>query len=378
MTKGKRGLAVVALAMTLAVVPCAAWADETDNAAGLLLVAEAEVSDAVESDAEDASSGAEEIEEDAAEEEPTGDLADDVAGGDGDESDAEPSFAPHWECHDSLWYYYDAEDTPRVGWLCDKNLWYYLDRTTGAMRTGWVRDKGAWYWCDLAKGFMRTGWVCDRSTWYWFDAKGRMRTGWVCDDGAWYYLDRVTGAMCTGWLELDGERYYLDPRTGAMMVGERTIDGTTYSFNDRGVEAASTVYGRRAMALVGNYSSSTDWMIFVFDADCRTVILHRENGSWRVVKDWVCSPGRPGATVHGVFHIGNRGLAFGGGSYTCYYWTQFYGAWLFHSVLYNAGTYTIQDGRLGMRISHGCVRLAIEDAKYIHDTIPTGTTVVVS
>lgn len=34
------------------------------------------------------------------------------------------------------------------------------------------------------------------------------------------------------------------------------------------------------------------------------------------------------------------------------------------------------DDRLGMNLSHGCVRLATSNAKWIYDNIPTGTTVV--
>ena len=35
------------------------------------------------------------------------------------------------------------------------------------------------------------------------------------------------------------------------------------------------------------------------------------------------------------------------------------------------------DGRVGIPLSHGCVRLVIDNAKWIYDTIPAGTTVVV-
>jgi lipoprotein-anchoring transpeptidase ErfK/SrfK len=38
---------------------------------------------------------------------------------------------------------------------------------------------------------------------------------------------------------------------------------------------------------------------------------------------------------------------------------------------------SIQDGRLGINASHGCVRLSLSDAKWIYDNIPSGTTVVV-
>ena len=37
--------------------------------------------------------------------------------------------------------------------------------------------------------------------------------------------------------------------------------------------------------------------------------------------------------------------------------------------------YDEKDGTLGKRVSHGCVRMAIENARFIHDNIPYGTTV---
>ncbi|MCD8365775.1 MAG: L,D-transpeptidase family protein, partial [Clostridiales bacterium] len=65
-------------------------------------------------------------------------------------------------------------------------------------------------------------------------------------------------------------------------------------------------------------------------------------------------------------------------SYTCWYYTQFYGNYLFHSVLYYPGSMTrVKDGRLGMNLSHGCVRLSMTNAKWIYDNIPIGTKVYV-
>lgn len=78
-----------------------------------------------------------------------------------------------------------------------------------------------------------------------------------------------------------------------------------------------------------------------------------------------------GLTVQG------KGKSFGSG-YTCWYYTQFYGNYLFHSVLYKQGSMSvIIDGRLGINASHGCVRLNINNAKWIYDNIPRGTKVVV-
>jgi len=53
-------------------------------------------------------------------------------------------------------------------------------------------------------------------------------------------------------------------------------------------------------------------------------------------------PARPGRS---------RGPSFGHG-YTAYWWTQFSGDYLFHSILYYEGTYTVKDGTLGGHVSH--------------------------
>jgi lipoprotein-anchoring transpeptidase ErfK/SrfK len=108
-------------------------------------------------------------------------------------------------------------------------------------------------------------------------------------------------------------------------------------------------------------------------------VLQGSYGNWGPLREMICSPGAPATpTVRGVFEVDYKGYAFGyGHGYTCYYFTSFYGDYLFHSVLYNEGTFVIQDGRLGMHLSHGCVRMDINDAKWIYDNMPYGTTVVV-
>ena len=95
------------------------------------------------------------------------------------------------------------------------------------------------------------------------------------------------------------------------------------------------------------------------------------------MKYWDCADGKASTpTVTGVFHVGSRGYYFDSGSARCYWWTQFYGNYLFHSVLYTHSG-QLMDGRVGIALSHGCVRLKIENAKWIYDNIPRGTTVVV-
>ena len=131
----------------------------------------------------------------------------------------------------------------------------------------------------------------------------------------------------------------------------------------------------RALAQAKAYGSGTNYFIAVDLANHRTVVFRRSSGSWVDAMNVTVSTGAPSSpTVTGTFTIAERGYSFGSG-YTCYYWTQFYGDYLFHSVLYDEGTFNVQDGRLGYSISHGCVRMNIDDAYWIYQNVPSGTTV---
>lgn len=131
----------------------------------------------------------------------------------------------------------------------------------------------------------------------------------------------------------------------------------------------------RALSQAEAYDSATDYFIAVDLSNHRTVVFTRSDGSWVDVMNVTVSVGAPETpTVTGTFTIAERGYSFGSG-YTCYYWTQFYGDYLFHSVLYDEGTFDVQDGRLGYSISHGCVRMDINDAYWINQNVPYGTKV---
>lgn len=125
------------------------------------------------------------------------------------------------------------------------------------------------------------------------------------------------------------------------------------------------------------YSSPTPYLLMVNRSTHKVGVFQRGAGGWEFLHYWDCGDGAPGTpTVEGVFSVGSKGYYFDSGAARCYWYTQFRGNYLFHSVLYNKNG-TLQDGRVGMALSHGCVRLLIENAKWIYDTIPGGTTVVV-
>ena len=101
----------------------------------------------------------------------------------------------------------------------------------------------------------------------------------------------------------------------------------------------------------------------------------------------VCSTGRSGTpTPKGTY----SGASTGPGARWHYFkkwkcWAQYAyyieGDIMFHSVLYNSKSESSLSKssvrNLGRKASHGCVRLAVKDAKWIWQNCPAGTTIIV-
>ncbi len=128
-----------------------------------------------------------------------------------------------------------------------------------------------------------------------------------------------------------------------------------------------------------SFDSDTKWLILVNCSTNKVGIFYGSKGNWSLRYYWSCTTGKSSSpTVKGTFKVSGRGIGFDGDYYTCWYYTQFYGNYLFHSVLYAKGSQTsIVDGRLGQNLSHGCVRLSMTNAKWIYNNIPNGTKVYI-
>ena len=206
-----------------------------------------------------------------------------------------------------------------------------------------------------------------------------------------FYRVYVVGSGWTGWGK-NGEqvgapkvaniRAYqvkIAPKKGDAAKKANKKYNTKKARKNRTVSNGSEQRMKFAMAAKAQgQSSSTKWLILVDTHKNRVCVLKGKKGQWNVHKFFKCSCGAPGSrTVRGKFVIQNRGLSFGEDKgYSCWYWTQFHGNYLFHSVLYNPGSQrSLQDGRLGMNLSHGCVRLSLGNAKWINRNIPRGTKV---
>ncbi|MGE5626701.1 MAG: L,D-transpeptidase family protein [Solirubrobacterales bacterium] len=119
-----------------------------------------------------------------------------------------------------------------------------------------------------------------------------------------------------------------------------------------------------------NCPSTTSYYIYVNLTRHVVCILTGHNHNWSTIKIYSCTVGKSSTpTITGKFTVGQKGLSFvTENDLICKYYTQIRGDYLFHSILYG-----IADSRLGMNLSHGCIRLATENAYYIYKNVPYGT-----
>ena len=127
----------------------------------------------------------------------------------------------------------------------------------------------------------------------------------------------------------------------------------------------------------------------VVDVSDQRVYIYQWNGSsfGTCIKEMICSTGMKGASTEtplGTFQMDGptgTGEWYWFSSYKCYakWASRIVGGILFHSVIYSKGKVLNKTSvrKLGKRASHGCIRLTVEDAQWIYENCPSGTTVVI-
>ena len=242
--------------------------------------------------------------------------------------------------------------------------------------TGWQKIDGKDYFFN-DDGRPASGWLNYGGSWYFLDSNGLMQTGWVHPSGSYWYHLAANGKMDTGWIKDGGKDYYLDPTSGAMKTGYLSWGGKLYHADSDGAMYEAPCYYPDMLRYAQNIYSATRWLIQIDTHQNRFAVYYGSYGNWVPWHEWYCTTGAPGMwTPHGQFTAGMKGLYFGSG-YRCWYYTQISGEYLIHSILYNSDGYTVRDGRLGYHGSHGCVRLATENAKWVYNNISYGTKIYI-
>ena len=333
-----------------------------------------------------------------------------------------------WILEPEGWYYADGSGALANGWRYVNGAWYYLDgnneeypglmvsgqdkviagekysfNPNGDMRAGWyMSNSGEWYYYDNYSGQICSGWKYVNNNWYYLDPQDNNKMipgGWKKFDNG-YYLFNSDGSMVTNWSYVNGNWYYFSS-DGLMRTGWQWIGNKWYYFYYEN-DSHGGVYGAMARAtsidgwqlqidgsmltdkqaemyqMAQAYNSNTNYLILVDRAACKVAVYAGRFGAWNNIMYWDCAPGKASTpTVSGTFTVQGKGYYFDSGSARCYWYTQFYGNYLFHSVLYSKYNGSLMDGRVGIPLSHGCVRLQIDNAKWIYDNIPRGTKVVI-
>jgi lipoprotein-anchoring transpeptidase ErfK/SrfK/uncharacterized protein YgiM (DUF1202 family) len=128
-----------------------------------------------------------------------------------------------------------------------------------------------------------------------------------------------------------------------------------------------------------------------------TVFERDDNGEYtKVVRRFLCSSGRTDVdeadpedeatpTPRGIWKIGGRerfGKFANFSSAYARYWVQIVGSIYFHSILFDKRSVDAMDrgayNDMGSKVSHGCVRLYVEDARWLYYYACPGTTVEIS
>ena len=212
-----------------------------------------------------------------------------------------------------------------------------------------------------------------------------------------YRADMQRGARDANAL---GEVHRLQRRLDSLLYLEGGIDGIFGG----GTESALKYFQKRnKLEQTGVADEETQRLLFSESAvksdrprcmymlkisvdDQRVYAYKWVNGSYsQLVRTMKCSTGTTAdPTPLGTFTAGGPcGRWYYFKKFDC--WAQYAyrinGPYLFHSVLYSEkDTATLRQSsvnNLGRRASHGCVRLSVEDAKWIYNNCPAGTTVKV-
>ena len=127
-----------------------------------------------------------------------------------------------------------------------------------------------------------------------------------------------------------------------------------------------------------DFTSSDDFRIKVDLTKQKVFVYYKDN----LIKEMICSGGaEQSPTPLGEFKTSQKIEyswidRFNMGAY---YWIRFNKKYLFHSVPFDENKKMIMEEyeKLGSPASHGCIRLKLDEAKWLYEKLPLGVTVLI-
>ena len=180
--------------------------------------------------------------------------------------------------------------------------------------------------------------------------------------------------------EIGGTVYYPLSKVAVYFACNYTLVADTEYVKE--ITLTSSVYCdkyiKESLINTKNISSKTEYMIWVSKKDFEVNIFTGSQDDWTLLHTFPCSIGAPSTpTIEGQFEYIQWQARWNYPGYYCGPILRFYRGYAFHSYLIrNNGT--PYDGRLRMKISHGCVRMHPDDIGWMSDNIPLYTKVYIT
>ena len=127
-----------------------------------------------------------------------------------------------------------------------------------------------------------------------------------------------------------------------------------------------------------DYSKSEDFRIEIDLSRQRVIVLYKDE----ILREMICSGGAPESPTPLGEYVTSEKIEyawverFGVGAY---YWIRFFEDYLIHSVPFDENGEMIVEEyeKLGKPASHGCIRLQVEEAKWLYEMLPLGVKVAI-
>lgn len=173
-----------------------------------------------------------------------------------------------------------------------------------------------------------------------------------------------------GTIQIPGTSKYTKVPEDAYRIVDKTYYNNSITYSQMVAEAF--------VNNVHEYSSWTKYLIWCNLYTQRVYIFQGSKGNWTLIQQGPCASGKNSTpTRPGVYSIVYKSTKL---DYVTYYasdFAAFDGDIGFHSRLKYTSNDQWYDSRIGYPISHGCIRLMDDMAKFIYNTCSYNTTVVV-